>query len=529
MSAPQKALSWFLLGALVFLYLHLFIPPFVPLWIGGDQTVYLVNASRMLHGEVLYRDFFQFTTPGTELVYLSLFKLFGAREWVSNLTLILLGLTLIMLVVKISRKVLNGWTAYLPALLVVTIPYRNMLNGTHHWFSATAIMGALAVATGKLTRVRVIVAGILCGVATFLTQAHGIAATVGFLVFLFLGRERCERASSRLKDVSGFLAGFFASVLAANVYFVSRAGPTKFWYSTVIFGLKYYPADREANSWRSYLAGWPHVPPWHHLPIFASWLLIYSLLPLVYVIFIARYSRQLDTLRPGPRDALMLLSIVGLVLVLGVAPAPNFFRLFPVSPPALIVFVWLISQVRRHHRLLLGFLCAFGLFLALTEPWSNQRGWHGFLDFPAGQTAFLSREQYDKYGWMLHHTQPSEWFFDASRLPGLYFPLDLRNPAKVSLLTTTDYTRPEQVEDLLVALERRQVRLINWSANLDHPEDPAGTGDHLGPLRSYVRSHYRVIKTFADGDQVWERSDKRVPAPARAECLDRTPEILSRK
>jgi hypothetical protein len=68
-----------LLAAAVFVYLQLFILPDIPLLDHGDQTIYLFNAARMLEGQVMYRDFFQFTPPGTEFVYLALFKLFGVR------------------------------------------------------------------------------------------------------------------------------------------------------------------------------------------------------------------------------------------------------------------------------------------------------------------------------------------------------------------------------------------------------------------------------------------------------------------
>lgn len=498
---------WLLLGALLFLYLHLFIPPFVPLWIGGDQTVYVFNASRMLHGDVIYRDFFQFTMPGTELVYLAFFKLFGAREWVPNFLLILLGLISAALIFRISKRVLAGPTAYLPALLFLTMPYRNMLNGTHHWFSATAVLGGLAIAIERQTPRRLAGAGALCGLAALFTQARGIAAALGFIAFLLFRRRQARQKESSLAGGASFLGAFFATVLTTSAYFVVRAGAGAFWRSTIIFGLRYYPADKEANSWRGYLAGWPSVPPWHRLPTFGAWLFIYALLPLVYVFFIWRYRREVSVQHEALRDRLVLLNCVGLFLFIGVLPAPNFFRLFAASPPALILVVWLFGKASGYGRVLLNALWIFAILLALTEPWSNQRPWHGFLDLPVGRTAFLSKEAYDKYDWMLHHTRPSEYIFDASRLPGLYFPLDLRNPAKVPFLTTTDYTRPEQVQDVLDSLDARRIRLINWSASMDRPEDPSDAGDHLGPLRAYLRSHYQVIKAFPDGDQVWERTE----------------------
>ena len=88
---PGRSLLWFLPGAAVFLLGVLFTPAGASRFISGDVTVYLLNAARMLEGQAIYKDFFQYTTPGTELVYLSLFKAFGARAWVPNLVVILLG------------------------------------------------------------------------------------------------------------------------------------------------------------------------------------------------------------------------------------------------------------------------------------------------------------------------------------------------------------------------------------------------------------------------------------------------------
>ena len=88
----RRPVPWLLFGALVFLYLHLFILPHTAIWRGGDQTIQLLNAMRMREGQVIYRDFFHFLLPGTELVYLALFKIFGLWVWIPNVMLIVLGL-----------------------------------------------------------------------------------------------------------------------------------------------------------------------------------------------------------------------------------------------------------------------------------------------------------------------------------------------------------------------------------------------------------------------------------------------------
>jgi hypothetical protein len=88
------------------------------------------------------------------------------------------------------------------------------------------------------------------------------------------------------------------------------------------------------------------------------------------------------------------------------------------------------------------------------------------------------------------------------------FDLLLRNVSRVPFLRPTDYTRPEEVQDAMQALEKYQVRFVSWYIGLEgekraarHPE-----GNHLAPIRLYLHEHYHVAQTFANGDQIWERN-----------------------
>jgi hypothetical protein len=126
------------------------------------------------------------------------------------------------------------------------------------------------------------------------------------------------------------------------------------------------------------------------------------------------------------------------------------------------------------------------------------------LNLPAGTTGFSRPVWSEKYKWVRDHTRPSEYFFEGA-WSDIYFPLLLRSPAQVPFVTATDYTRPEQVQALLDALQKCQVRFVLWSVELDLPLTDKAAGDHLGPLRVYLHAHYQVINAFADGDQVWKR------------------------
>ena len=86
------------------------------------------------------------------------------------------------------------------------------------------------------------------------------------------------------------------------------------------------------------------------------------------------------------------------------------------------------------------------------------------------------------------------------------FALGLGDPAQVPFVTTTEYTRPQQVHNVINGLEKHQVRFVVWYAGLNLPDSPRNSHDNLGPLRAYLRQHYHIAKSFATSDMILERN-----------------------
>jgi len=85
--------------------------------------------------------------------------------------------------------------------------------------------------------------------------------------------------------------------------------------------------------------------------------------------------------------------------------------------------------------------------------------------------------------------------------------LGLQNPAEVSFVTDSIYTRPEQVQNAVEMLEKYQVRWVMWSAWLDIPRSPGADGSAEHALRAYLRAHYHPVKGFDDElEEAWERN-----------------------
>ena len=187
-SPRHRTSSWFmslmLSGISGYLYLNLFVLPNVPILLSGDQVFFWMNGQRMLHGERPYLDFFQFTPPGADVFYFALFRVFGPHIWVLNFAVLILGVALCWLCFVIANQIMERHLAVLSALLFLTLIYTRLLNATHHYFSALAVMSATAILMREDSPRRLAIAGALLGIASFFTQTHGAAALLAFTLLL---------------------------------------------------------------------------------------------------------------------------------------------------------------------------------------------------------------------------------------------------------------------------------------------------------------------------------------------------------
>jgi hypothetical protein len=491
-----------LLASAAFLYLQAFILPNVPRIANGDQGIHLSLAARMLEGQLIYRDYDHFPLPGTDVLYLVLFKLFGVRAWIAPAMLVLLGVALTWLSIAISKKLMTGPIVFLPGFLFLTLPFSGFFDATHHWYSALAGTAALAVVVEKRTSACLAWAGMFWGLAICFTQSVVLGA-LGLALFLVWEQQRAKEPSSLfLRKEAYFTVSLLATVVVFNAYFVWKVGPRRFFYYTVVFLVKYYPAD-SFNKWSIYMADRPSIHAVSQWPNLVAFLLLHFVVPLVYILFFVRYWREGRVHPEEPWDRLMLVNLTGLFLYFSIAHSVGYMRLFTVSLPALILVVWFLKSSFKIERVLLGMLWAMTLVLAIARPAVIQNLWNSSLDLPTGRTAFAGFPVlYEKCKWVSERTNRGDYFFDD---PQICFALRLRDPSRVPFLRPTGYTRPEEVQDAIRGLEQHQVRFVHWFLSLDNEiADPAD--DNLGPLRMYLREHYHVAITFSNLDQIWERN-----------------------
>src|SRR4051794_87354 len=120
----SAAMLWYgfvVVLSFTYLYFDLFASPRVPFLLGGDQVFYWMGAMRLLSGQAIFREFFQYTPPGTDLVYAVWFKIFGSRIWVTNAVVLSLGVLSTLLCFSLSRQLMRTGNALIAAGLFLVV------------------------------------------------------------------------------------------------------------------------------------------------------------------------------------------------------------------------------------------------------------------------------------------------------------------------------------------------------------------------------------------------------------------------
>lgn len=479
-----------------FCYFRSFVFPDTPLLLWGDQLGVATDASRMLAGQLPYRDYFELLTSGSELVYAWLFKLFGLSLWIPNFVMACLAAGTVLFMSLCARRVVRGPWVALPAVLFIGFVLYGSLDAMHHWFSTVVVLAAMLVLFQGTTFWRIAAVGALCGLAASFTQSKGAAAVLAFLIYIAFTSSGQRRDGWR-KGL--LLCGMAVLVFTAvNGRYIQAAGLGRWIDSVIIFPIRYYPSV-SINNWRG---TWPDFQgrtgglKWVCFPF------MYIATPLAYLAFFWTMRWRWGTDRSALWNRLLLVALTGTAMFLVVAPALSIKRISTVSPPALILLAWLLSRAGKRLIVPAGVLGAVSLAIAASMVIRTQARRWTYIDLPAGRVAIADPAVYEEYRWMAENTRPGQMYFG---MPTMYVPLRLRNPAPIQAPAPSEYSRPEQIAATIDALEQNRLQILILRPSMYTPHLLGYPSDHLGPFHDYLDRNYRRTRTFATGDEVWQR------------------------
>src|SRR5258708_17746396 len=151
-----------------------------------DEGIVLSGAERILRGEVPYRDFFSFYTPGSFYLVAFWFRIFGDSLAVARTSLAIAGAASSLVTYVLARRVCSRGIALFAAALatVAGLPYRFLV--LHNWYS-TALACLTLYAAVRLLETRKTTWAFATGSLTSLTILFEQSKGAGLCLGLALG------------------------------------------------------------------------------------------------------------------------------------------------------------------------------------------------------------------------------------------------------------------------------------------------------------------------------------------------------
>lgn len=495
------------LATAIYLFLNLFTWRGVPLYNPGDQIFFWQFALRMSQGDHAYRDFFQFTPPGTDLLYLGLLKLFGPFVWLTEAATLLLGLVLFCLFLSVFRRLLEERQAVIATVVVMILVVGDRLDGTHHWFSFALALYASRILMPARTYARIAFAGICVGLAACFTQTAGFASWLALSVALLWEYLACHRINGRMAAARVLLLSFAAAAtwIMLMGWFLADAGWRTVWYQLIT-----YPRLYVQEGAGFLLPNIRYLMNLHQIPLLGRRLFVYALC-VVYPCALWRCWKARRELDQTETMQLVLLALTGGMLMLEVATRTSWLRIDCVVAPAVMLSAFYFTRVAesRFKKSLSTLGAVLLALIAAGQIYGQQKQVWGVAQLPAGAMA-LPRLQYETYTWLAEHVPPGEYLLEGNWLD-VFLPLRLRNPVFAEGMRYGETSRPEFVERAVRELEQRHVKYVLWTPSLQDPRpESLGTqdspsADHVAPLREELHTHFVRVHTFSDGKEFWER------------------------
>ena len=160
-----------------------------------DEGIVLQGAERILRGEVPYRDFFSFYTPGSFYLVAGMFRVFGDSFVVGRTSIAIVGSGLSGVTYLLARRVCSWRIALLTAGLTMTTttPYRFLV--LHNWYATFFGCLSLYSAVRLLESHKIkwaFATGSLVALTVLIEQSTGaglcLGLMLGYVVLRFFGR-----------------------------------------------------------------------------------------------------------------------------------------------------------------------------------------------------------------------------------------------------------------------------------------------------------------------------------------------------
>jgi len=481
-----------------------------------DEGIILQGAQRILHGEVLYRDFFSFFTPGCYYLLALPFKIFGSSILVARTALVFFGGVYSVVNYLLARRVCSRGSALMVAGLVTltTLPYRFLV--LHNWDSTLWACLALYCAVRLLESPRwkwAFGAGSFASLTFLFEQSKGAGLIFGLCVGLaavaFANREKPLLNGAQLTGLAIGLAWPFVLTLA---YFGAQHGLSPmladwFWplrhYSVANRVLYGYQNWSDSTRHILFGTGSPGVRVLKAVAISPCFLI--PVLPPIAVGLLVYWMVQMWRQRaPQAKCAYYVLlsaALSGLLLSVVITRA-DIIHFMYLQPLFCLVLAWIVDGrdiPGRVFKAMSPFLNAYVaiaflafsmplLMRAVRAPYKVETR-RGVITMPANDTVIE---------YVQAHVAPGETILVYPYLPLYYYLTETVGP------THYEYFQPgmntnEQSREMLSQLASRRVRVVLFESSFAEKIPYAWPGTPLpaianDPVVDYIVGNYRTCR-----------------------------------
>ena len=482
-----------------------------------DEGIVLAGAERVLRGEVPYRDFFSFYTPGSFYLVALLFRVFGDSLTVARTSLAVTGASCSVITYVLARRVCPRGIALFAAVLttITGVAYRFLV--LHNWYSTLLCCLALYAAVKLIDSRKSVWAfatGSLATLTILFEQSKGVGLclglTAGCLTLHVMRRAQLFRRSQSLALTFGFLWPFILT-FAYFGYHRTLGVMLQDW----LWPLRHYT---QANH---VLYGWQNWSEQARDTIFYTgpvWLRIFKVLavspgflipifPLFGVGVFAFTVFQVRTQKVVTREInyyiLMGAALSGLLISVAIVRADIIHFIYLV-PLWYVVLAWMLGAPEHQSTALITArpyfiayiaitfgLMAFAILLAATGAQNRVQTRRGIITTSAKDTAVE---------YVQAHVPVGQEVLVYPYLPLYNYLTATRSPLRYDYFQPGMNTR-EQAQAIVTSLRSHEARAVLFEPEFAEKFANSWPGTPLtaiadDPVADYIVRNYRVCKVL---------------------------------
>lgn len=476
-----------------------------------DEGIVLTGAQRIVEGQLPYRDFFSFYTPGSFYLTALLFKIFGDSMLVARGALVFFSASFAVITYVLARRICSQAIALLTAILVAMTCVPSRFLVLHNWdsmfWTCLAVYSAVRWLESSAGR-WAFAAGTFASFTFLSEQSKGAGLYLGFAIAVLIFAISGERVS-RLR---AFMVGALWPVVLTFAYFGTKhamgamlgawAWPLRHYSAAnrVPFGHQNWSAEARESLFHTGSLGMRAVKFLAVSPGF-----VVPVLPLIAAGLLVYWTIQLRRGRsPEAAHHVLICSVISGLLVSVVAVRADVIHFMYLAPLFYLVMAWildsevlsgsLLKAIRPYVRIYV--VVAFGLLgIALFSSALGAR-----VRFETRHGPIRSRQQDSVLEYAKNHTVAGEEILVYPYLPLYYYLTATRSASRYDFFQPGMNT-PDQAQEIVHSLQSRGVRAVLFESSFAEKIPNAWPGTPLSavvrdPVTDYIVRNYKVCRSL---------------------------------